>query len=101
MIKAALEVCTKVDKTAPEHCQIRTTQHSALQKSFQRCCDENDQISTGVGHKTVPENWQIRTTQNSALQCSYEQETETDNSSNLEVLNNLIYVMALEGELQC
>ena len=34
-------------------------------------------------------NWQILTTQNSALQCSYEQETE--NASNLEVLDDLNY----------
>ena len=49
--------------------------------------------------KTVPENCQILRTQNSALQCSYEQ--ETDNCSNLKVLDNLNYVMTLEDELQC
>ena len=34
-----------------------------LRKSFQRCCAENDQMSTGGVHKTVPENRQIRKTQ--------------------------------------
>ena len=43
-----------------------------LRTGFQRCCEDNDQMSTRGLHKTVPENWQIRTTQNSALQCSYE-----------------------------
>ena len=74
-----------------------------LRKHFQRCCEVNDQMSTGGVHKTVPEKWQIqtRTTQNAALQCSYEQ--ETDNSSNLywitstmSVIDDLNYVMALE-----
>ena len=50
-------------------------------------------------HKTVAENWQILTTQNSVLQCPYEQ--ETDYSSDMEVFDNLYYVMALEVELQC
>ena len=55
-------------------------------------------MSTGGVHKTFPQNWQMRTTLDSGLQCSYEH--ETDIYSNLEVLDNLNYVMALEGELQ-
>ena len=70
-----------------------------LQNSFQRCCEENDQMSTGCVHQMASKNWQpeIRTKQNSALQCSCEQ--KTDDSPNREVLDNLNYVKALEGEL--
>ena len=65
----------------------------------QRCCERvcNDAVmrmvkwalEPGGVHNTVPKNSQIRTPQwqNSALHCSYEQ--ETDNSSNLEVLDSL------------
>ena len=75
-----------------------------LRKNFQRCCKENDQMSTGGVYNTILKNWQILTTRNSALR-SYEQ--ETDNSSNLEVLDNLNYVrvrtvtLEIRVELQC
>ena len=80
-----------------------------LRKSFQRRREENDQMST-AGPVEVCTPPQCSTAQNdsrkladterqtSALQCSYGQETE--NYSNLEVFDNLNYVMALEGELQ-
>ena len=50
-------------------------------------------------NRWVPEKWQIHTTQSwkSTLYCSHEQ--ETDNASNLKVVDDFDYGMALEDEL--
>ena len=70
-----------------------------MQKQFQRIAKRMFRSKcTEDVHKTVSENCQKGATKNSVLQFSYE--IETENPSNLEVLDNLDYVMSLECELQ-